>query len=96
MSVGEDKSTKWLQREGRNMLSIKSKFWFIQEPLDEKTCSRIRNYFQKRKCSNDKLQREIWSLVYQFAAFLQKRGKGFFKKRGGGGGARTPLDPGSP
>ena len=45
--VGEDKPTKWLQR-GRNMLSMKTTFSFIQEPLDKKTCTWIRNNFSHK------------------------------------------------
>ena len=84
MSVGdEDKPTKWLQREGQNMLPIT----IIQEPLDVLF---LRIKFQQRECLDDKFQRRIWSLVEK------TKGKGFFSKRkwgGGGRGTRTPLDP---
>ena len=45
--VGEDKPTKWLQR-GRNMLSMKTRFSFIQEPLDEKTYLDSKQFFSQR------------------------------------------------
>ena len=77
------------------MLSIKKKNWFIQEPLAEKTFTWIRKYFQQRKFSNGKFQRN--SFVYQFAlAFLQTKGMGFFSQglgRGGGGYKDTPGSP---
>ena len=47
MSVGEDKPTKWVQGEGQIMLSVKTKFWSIHEPLDEKTNTRIRKNHHK-------------------------------------------------
>ena len=71
------------------MQSIKKKFWFIQEPLDEKTFTWIRKNFQQRECSNGKFQRKSWGLVYQFApAFLHKRKEWDFSHKGwvGGGG----------
>ena len=74
-------------------LSIKTKFWSIQELLDEKRFSWIRKKFQQRKCSNDKIERKIWSFVSQFAlAFLQTKGVGFFSQGlcGGGGGGGPP------
>ena len=80
MSVGgdhEDMPTKWLQREGQNMLSIT----IIQEPLDVLF---LRINFQLRDCSNAKFQRRIWSLVYQFAGVPENEQ---------GRGTRTPLDP---
>ena len=82
MRVGdEDKPTKWLQREGQNMLPIT----IIQEPLDVLF---LRINFQQRECLNDKFQQRIWSLV------VKTKGKGFFsKKRWGGRGTKTPLDP---
>ena len=45
--VGEDKPTKWLQR-GRNILSMKTRFSFIQEPLDEKTYLDSKQFFSQR------------------------------------------------
>ena len=48
----EDKPTKWLQREGQNMLSIT----IIQEPLDVLF---LRINFQQRDCSKAKFQRRI-------------------------------------
>ena len=84
MSVGdEDKPTKWLQREGQNMLSIT----IIQEPLDVRF---LWINFQQRECLNDKFRRRIWSLV------VKTKGKGVFSKRSlgeGGRGTRTLLDP---
>ena len=82
MGVGdEDKPTKWLQREGQNMLPIT----IIQEPLDVLF---LPINFQQRECLNDKFQQRIWSLV------VKTTGKGFFSnKRWGGRGTKTPLDP---
>ena len=77
---------KWLQREGQNMLSIT----IIQEPLDVLF---LRINFQQRNCSNDKFQRRIWSLVYQFAGVLENERKGIFLTKEGGGWTSTPLDP---
>ena len=84
MSVGdEDKPTKWLQREGQNMLPIT----IIQEPLDVLF---LRINFQQRECLNDKFQRRIWSLV------VETKGKGFFSKRRWGGGEGDKDTLGSP
>ena len=82
MSVGdEDKPTKWLQREGQNMLPIT----IIQESLDVLF---LRINFQQRECLNDKFQRRIWSLV------VKTKGKGFFsKRRWGEGDKETPGFP---
>ena len=55
MGMGEDKLAKWLQKEGQIMLAIKKKFWFIQEPLDEKTFTWIRKKFQQRECFSEKV-----------------------------------------
>ena len=63
--------TKWLQRQEQNMLSIT----IIQEPLDVLF---LRINFKQRDCSNDKFQRRIWSLVYQFAGVLENERKGIF------------------
>ena len=41
-------AAEYMQR-GRNMLSIKTTFSFIQEPLDEKTCTWIRNNFSHKR-----------------------------------------------
>ena len=41
-------AAEYVQR-GRNMLSIKTTFSFIQEPLDEKTCTWIRNNFSHKR-----------------------------------------------
>ena len=84
MSVGdEDKPTKWLQREGQNMLPIT----IIQEPLDVLF---LRINFQQRECLNDKFQRRIWSLV------VKTKGKGVFSKRRWVGGEGDKNTPGSP
>ena len=80
--LDEDKPTKWLQREGQNMLPIT----IIQEPLDVLS---LRINFQQRECLNDKFQHRIWSLV------VKTKGKGFFSKKRweGGGGQRHPWIP---
>ena len=83
MRVGdEDKPTKWLQREGQNMLPIT----IIQEPLDVLF---LPINFQQRECLNDKFQQRIWSLV------VKTTGKGFFsnKRWGGEGDKDTPGSP---
>ena len=63
MSVGEDKPTKWVQREGQIRLSIK-KNWFMQEPLAEKTFTWIRKYFQQREFSAKKFCFSIFAAVF--------------------------------
>ena len=80
MSVGyEDKPTKWLQREGQNMLSIT----IIQEPLDLRF---LRINFQH--CENNVNFRG------EFGVWLWKRKQRDFSQKGGGGrGTRTPQDP---
>ena len=85
MSVGdEDKPTKWLQREGQNMLPIT----IIQEPLDVLF---LRINFQQRECLNDKFQRRIWSLVVKTKGI-----KGIFLKEEVGGGEGDKDTLGSP
>ena len=60
MSVGdEDKPTKWLQREGQNMLPIT----IIQEPLNVLF---LRINFQQLECLKDEFQRRI----FRYKTFL--------------------------
>ena len=66
MSVGdEDKPTKWLQREGQNMLPVT----IIQDPLDVLF---LRINFQQRECLNDKFQRRIFRYKIFLLFFQQK------------------------
>ena len=86
MGMGEDKLAKWLQKEGQIMLAIKKKFWFIQEPLDEKTFTWIRKKFQQRECFSEKVL--FINLRWRFAN--EKNGI-FLTRVGGGGGYKdTP------
>ena len=78
MSVGEDKPTKWLQRE-QIVLSIKiirNTFWSIQELLDESTQMWIRRIINDVSVQTINFSKKIGNFVY----FAKER-KGIFLTR---------------
>ena len=91
MSVGEDKPTKWVQREGQIMLSLKPNFGPYKNRWTKIHLLGFEKKFEQRKCSNDKFGVSFLNLRWRFC----KRKEWDFSHKGWGGGwgTRTPLDP---
>ena len=92
MSVGEDKPTKWVQREGQIMLSLKPNFGPYKNRWTKIHLLGFEKKFEQRKCSNDKFGVSFLNLRWRFC----KRKEWDFSHKGWGGGVGNKDTPGSP